>query len=73
MLKTPTCYIRGCTHYLGVLQPDGTEDTEVNYCKAFPNGIPRDIAYGKNLHGAVVEGQIGNYVFVEGKEMQHDR
>lgn len=49
MLKTPRCFARECIHYLGV-KNDGTEDTERNYCKAFPDRIPDEIAYGKDLH-----------------------
>lgn len=49
-LLEPNCYKRQCKHYLGVKQPDGTEFTEVNYCSAFPDGIPEDIAYGSNKH-----------------------
>jgi hypothetical protein len=33
-----------------VKQPDGTEATEFVYCKAFPDGIPSEIAYGDNKH-----------------------
>ena len=50
MLVEPNCSIRGCKHYLGVIQPDGTEMTETNYCKAYPDGIPGDIAYGDDKH-----------------------
>jgi len=50
MLAEPNCYKRKCKHYIGVIQPDGTELTETNSCKAFPKGIPDEIAYGNNLH-----------------------
>lgn len=50
MITAPACYIRGCVHYTGVIQPDGSEKTEVCACKAFPNGIPDEIVIGKNKH-----------------------
>jgi len=39
--------------------------TETVSCKAFPKGVPNDIAYGNNLHLTVVNGQKGDYVFEE--------
>lgn len=42
MLMPPICYTRGCKHYRGISQPDGTEATEVYVCEAFPDGIPKD-------------------------------
>ena len=59
MLIEPRCSVRRCKHFLGVVQPDGTESTERNYCSAFPDGIPGDIAYGDNLHLDPVEGDLG--------------
>lgn len=50
MLATPNCWKRRCKHFLGVIQPDGTEMTENVNCRAFPDGIPYEIAYGDNLH-----------------------
>lgn len=50
MIAEPKCYKRECKHFKGVKQPDGTELTEVVHCKAFPDGIPGEIAYGSNLH-----------------------
>lgn len=50
MIETPRCYERDCKHFAGVKQPDGTERTEYVYCTAFPRGIPREIAFGDNLH-----------------------
>ena len=37
-------------------------------CRAFPNGIPREILLA-NRHDKPVEGQIGDYVF---KQAKHD-
>lgn len=50
MLTEPNCSKRGCLHFRGVSQPDGTEMTERVVCDAFPDGIPDEIAYGDNLH-----------------------
>lgn len=50
MLNEPRCYSRKCIHFQGMKQPDGTEETEVVICSAFPDGIPHEIAYGDNLH-----------------------
>ena len=65
MLREPSCYTRGCMHYTGVIQPDGTEMTERNACKAFPEGIPDTIAYGSNKHTKVMKNQEGDYVFTK--------
>lgn len=59
MLEEPNCSKRKCRHYEGVSQPDGTERSERNVCKAFPGKIPDKIAYGANRHGAPVEGDHG--------------
>ena len=45
MLLEAICNIRRCKRYLGVIQPDGTEETEYLACEAFPDGIPERIAY----------------------------
>ena len=50
MIEEPRCSIRQCKHLMGVSQPDGTEESEVPFCRAFPTGIPDEIAYGDNLH-----------------------
>ena len=63
MLAEPTCWTRKCKHYIGVIQPDGTELTETNSCKAFPKGIPVEIAYGNNLHRKPLEGQDNDIIF----------
>ena len=59
MMDTPNCYTRGCVHFIGVSQPDGTEMSERVVCKAFPEGIPAAIAYGKNPHTAPFKGDHG--------------
>lgn len=63
MIAEPNCYKRKCKHFLGVIQPDGTEMTEKVYCKAYPNGIPSEIAYGNDKHLTIRTDQKNNYVF----------
>ena len=63
MLLEPNCYKRKCKHYIGIIQPDGTEETETNSCKAFPEGIPYEIAYGNNKHSKPVEDQKNDIVY----------
>ena len=56
MIGKPKCATRGCIHFLGVRNPSTEkggsfdESQEFVHCKAFPNGIPSEIAYGNNLH-----------------------
>jgi hypothetical protein len=68
MLVTPKCAERKCRHLRGVWQKDGTELTEVPVCKAFPSGIPRNIAYGDNPHTEPVMGDRGIH-FEEGEAL----
>lgn len=63
MLQVPNCFNRGCKHYLGVTQPDGTERTERSICRAYPEGIPDDIAYGDDKHLTVRPDQNNTTVF----------
>jgi hypothetical protein len=58
MLEEPSCSKRKCIHFLGVMN-GGDESTERNYCEAFPDGIPRFIAYGKNRHDRHIKGDHG--------------
>ena len=66
MLEEPKCWTRKCRHYLGIIQPDGTEATEVNNCEAFPDGIPNEIAYGDNKHLEVFPNQKNDIIYEEG-------
>jgi len=69
MLATPECYKRRCKHYIGVVKPDGTERTEHNVCAAFPEGIPKEISYGNNMHSKPLPKQGNNIVYeMESKE-----
>jgi hypothetical protein len=63
MIPEPNCDKRKCIHYLGVIQPDGTELTEKVACRAFPNGIPSEIAYGRNKHLTVHPDQDNDIVY----------
>ena len=58
MLQEPKCSIRKCVHLIGV-KNDGDETTERVVCKAFPDGIPGEIAYGDNLHIKPFKGDHG--------------
>ena len=66
MLAECKCYARHCKHYLGIQQPDGTEITEVNYCEAFLDYIPDEIAYGDDEHLEPIDGQANEIVFEKG-------
>ena len=59
MLMEPKCWTRNCKHFIGVSQPDGTEMTERHVCKAFPDMIPSEIAYGDNSHTEPYPGDNG--------------
>lgn len=63
MLVPPNCFTRNCKWYTGVIQPDGTEQTEVVACDAFPKGIPEEISYGENNHLKPFPGQENDIVF----------
>lgn len=63
MLNMCNCYKRKCKHYLGIIQSDNTEKTEVNYCKAFLKGMPDAISYGKNKHLKKYSGQENEIVY----------
>lgn len=59
MIAEPNCSKRNCVHFLGVKQDNMQESTERVICEAFRDGIPNDIAYGKNLHLGSVPGDNG--------------
>jgi hypothetical protein len=63
MIYEPKCFGRKCKHFLGVIQPDETEESEVVNCEAFPNGIPDEIAYGDNLHTEPLPEQSNDIVY----------
>ena len=64
MLQPPRCWERKCKWFKGVRQPDETEaGGEYVYCEAFPESIPKEIAYGDDPHDEVKPGQVGDYVY----------
>ena len=65
-IQEPKCSKRHCTWFSGAIKVSDNP-VPVNVCRAFPNGIPDDIAYGGNKHSEVIEGQEGGFVFKKGK------
>lgn len=59
MIEEPKCSIRKCVHLIGVFQENDDESSERPCCKAFPRGIPDEIAYGDNLHTSPYPGDGG--------------
>ena len=54
----PKC--RSCKHYEGVKNfGKEAEADDRNICKAFPKGIPHEIAYGDNKHTEPFSGDHG--------------
>ena len=67
MLAEPQCYKRDCKHFIGVKKSDGTEMSERVVCKAFPEGIPFEIAYGDNKHLKPLKNQKNKIVYEKEK------
>jgi hypothetical protein len=67
MLAEPKCYTRNCKFFTGVKQDDEDEETERNVCKAFPDGIPSEIAYGKNNHNKPLPNQGNKIIYEKGR------
>ncbi len=58
---TADCLERGCVHYLYFkAAPDGRI---INICKAFPEGIPPEIAFDGEEHKKPFPGQKNDIVF----------
>ena len=68
MIQQANCWKRGCAHYIGVSQPDGTELSERHVCTAFPDGIPGEISVGTNKHLKVHPKQTGTDVYKVAKK-----
>ncbi len=47
------------------MDPALGELSEVNYCPAFPHGIPMRIAYENDTHTSIAVDQVGEVVFKE--------
>jgi len=62
-IAPPACFERKCKFYLGIIQPDGEETSERPACLAFPDGIPDEIAYGRNKHLKKHKDQENDIVF----------
>jgi len=65
VLVEPRCFTRRCKHFIGIYQPNETEEEEKVVCKAFPGGIPVAIAYGDEDHMEPIEGQKNSIVYEE--------
>jgi hypothetical protein len=64
MLATPKCYERRCKHLIGVKQDEGQGEIGERFvCKAFPDRIPEEIAFGDNPHTEVHYAQDNEIVF----------
>lgn len=58
----PQCVMRECRHFEGwkpYPQPPEAIPASFPFCRAFPEGIPAEIAYGENLHLAPYPGDHG--------------
>lgn len=55
------CAINHCKYYRGNLKPN-----PILYCKAFPEGIPDNIAVGEIAHDQIIDGQCGDLVYSKG-------
>ena len=64
MIKEPNCYKRKCLHFIGIQYVDKDVSTAaVSICKAFPEGIPDEIAYRDNMHLKPLPNQENDIVF----------
>jgi len=61
----PCCITRDCLHFTG-MEDDLTTGGLRYTCRAFPNGIPVDIAYGDRQHEVPLPEQEGDYVLTPG-------
>jgi hypothetical protein len=59
MIEEPKCLQRRCEHFQGVRWLGEEESSERPVCKAFPDGIPDEIAFGDNLHLQPFKGDHG--------------
>lgn len=69
MLDEPRCFFRKCKHFLGIHYLNSKieeEEDEYLKCKAFPDGIPEEVAYGKNKHKRPLKDQDNDIVYERG-------
>ena len=72
MISTPKCYERKCKHFQGI-EDTGKGDSKIEdsglilVCAAFPEGIPKAIAYGDDPHYTPLDTQ-GNDIEYEKEE-----
>jgi len=66
MKTKPNCFKRKCKHYLGVVLPDSDGSPIRYFCKAYPNKIPDEIAFGNDLHLTKRKDQEGEFIFIKG-------
>lgn len=59
MIEEPKCSKRGCKHFQGVRWLGKDEASERPVCAAYPDGIPKEIAYGDNPHTTPHKGDNG--------------
>lgn len=57
MIAEPNCSLRGCIHFLGLKKE--AEGIYTPLCRAYPQGIPSNIAYGSELHLRALPGDHG--------------
>ncbi len=65
-IEDPKCIKRSCRHVLGIKEFKGSPVPKL-YCKAFPNGIPYEIANGNNRHYEPFSGQGNDVVYEKGE------
>ena len=69
MLPESKCRTRLCKHYRGTRLLDlDNPNSEVNYCKAFRDGIPLEISYGENDHLELTGGEYRELTFAVGTD-----
>lgn len=60
MLRTSNCETRKCKHLIGVkADEDIIETSDRWFCEAFPDGVPKEIAFGDNDHTEPFDGDNG--------------